>query len=174
MHQPTHRYIAVVVLAVLLATAAVVAAVPSERTLVVTDADTGEQLLEQPVDEGTEVTLAYTHSVEKTPVEDIYVVDGTTLELDRMVFHSHGAGLPTAGGIEKTDDGFVLPLNESYEEVVVAPRTVPGHELVVGEKRHDLVALTDGSVVITVAEQRLTDQVPLQLPFDDRSAQLIH
>lgn len=174
MHQPTHRYIAVILLAVLVATAAGVAAVPSEQTLVVTDADSGERLLEEPVDDGTVVTLSYTHSVEKTPVEDIYIVEGTTLQLDRMMFRSHGAGLPTEGGIEKTDDGFMLPLNESHEQVVVAPRPVPGHELVINGDRHDLVALTDGSVVISVTEQRLTGHVPIQLQFDDRSAHLIH
>lgn len=174
MHLPIHRSVAVVVLAVLVATAAGVAAAPSEQTLVVTDADSGERLLEEPVGDGTVVTLSYTHSVEKTPVEDIYVVEGATLQLDRMVFHSHGAGLPTEGGIEKTDDGFMLPLNESYESVVVAPRPVPGHELVINGDRHDLVALTDGSVVISVTEHRLTDHVPIPLQFDDRSAHLIH
>ncbi|SIS10763.1 DUF1850 domain-containing protein [Natronorubrum thiooxidans] len=176
MHFPIHRYVVVVVVAVLIATGVVLAAVPPEQTLVVTDADSGETLLEEPVDDGTNVTLTYTHSVEKTPVDDIYVVDGPTLRMERTVFHSHGAGLPTDENITRTadGDGFELWINESYDDVVVAPRPVPGHELVVDDERHDLVAMTDGSVVISVTEQRLPGQLPLDLQVDDRSSQLIH
>lgn len=139
----------------------------AERTLVVADGDTGERLLEIPVDDGDEVTLAYTHSVEKTPVQDIYVVDGTTIRMDRMVFHSHGAGLPSDEPIERTDDGFVVYSDDTYDELGVVPAPVAGHELVVDDKRYDLVARSDGWVTIS-----LTDRTPLDsiLEYDHRVA----
>lgn len=160
--------VVVIVLAVLGASA-VTATAADDKTLVVEDADSGDRLLETPVDDGIEVTLAYTHSVEKTPVEDVYVVDGTELRMDRMVFHSHGAGLPTDGPIEETDEGFVVYSNESYAELGVVPGSVAGHELVVGDERYDLVSLSDGPVVLSVAERPLSEQLLDSLLLADRS-----
>ncbi|WP_247003457.1 DUF1850 domain-containing protein [Halosolutus gelatinilyticus] len=170
MSRLSRRQIAVVVLALLVATAAAaVATASANRTLVVADAETGDRVLERPVEDGTEVTLSYTHSVEKTPIEDVYVVDGTTLRMDRMVFRSHGAGLPTDAAYERTDEGFVLPLNDSYETVRVVPGSIAGHELVVGDNRYDLVAHSDGSVVIFVTERTLSDRLSDPLSLGDRS-----
>ncbi|MFC4540727.1 DUF1850 domain-containing protein [Halosolutus amylolyticus] len=172
MFRPSRRQLVVAVLALLVATAAAAAAVATasaDRTLVVADAESGDRLLERPIENRTEVTLRYTHSVEKTTVEDIYVVDGTELRMDRMIFHSHGAGLPSDAPIERTDEGFVLPLNESYDQFTVAPRPIPGHELVVGDDRYDLVALTDGSVTISVTERGPTDRLSDLLSIDHRS-----
>ncbi|WP_233710632.1 DUF1850 domain-containing protein [Natronococcus pandeyae] len=149
-----------VVLAVAVAGAtAAGSAATADRTVVVADAESGTHLLEVPADDGDEVTLSYTHSVEKTPIEDIYVVDGTALRMDRMVFHSHGAGLPTDSQIEQTDEGFVLELDDTYEELGVVPGSIAGHELVVDGERYDLVALSDGPVTISVADRSLGDAI---------------
>lgn len=166
----TRRHVVVVllVLAVLGASAIAVVTATDGKTLVVADADTGEHLIEAPVDDGTEVTLSYTHSVEKTPVDDVYVVDGTELRMDRMVFYSHGAGLPTDGPIEETEDGFVVYPNASYAELNVVPGSVAGHELTVGDERYDLVARSDGPVVLSVDERDLSDRLSDPLSAADR------
>ena len=156
MNHPIGRSAAIAVLvvfALLAVSTAVIALDGSERTLVVADAESGDRLLEISVDEGDEVTLAYTHSVEKTPVEDVYVVDGTELRMDRMVFHSYGAGLPATEPVERTDEGFVVTGTDSYEQVTVAPGSVAGHELVVDGERYDLVDRSDGSVVVYVDDR---------------------
>ncbi|WP_350449559.1 DUF1850 domain-containing protein [Aminobacterium mobile] len=44
---------------------------------------------------GTRFSMGYVHSVEQTPVEDIYVVSGPQLWLWEERFRSHNAGLPT-------------------------------------------------------------------------------
>ncbi|WP_436346410.1 DUF1850 domain-containing protein [Natronorubrum sp. FCH18a] len=160
MSRLTRRLVVVaVVLLVLGATATVTTTGSADKTLVVTDADTDERLLEVPVDDKDQVTLSYTHSVEKTTVEDIYVVDGTRLRMERMVFHSHGAGLPSDAPIERTEEGFVLELDETYEELGVVPGSIAGHELVVGDERYDLVALSDGPVVITLVDRIVVDDI---------------
>ncbi|WP_255191196.1 DUF1850 domain-containing protein [Natronobeatus ordinarius] len=132
---------------------AVAVARSSDRTLVVADADSGDRLLEQPVDDGETVVLAYTHSVEKTPVRDVYEVDDDALRMVRMEFSSFGAGLPT-DDVERTDEGFVVHRDDRYEQLSVAPRTIAGHELVVGETRYDLVAIADDRVTISIAFDR--------------------
>lgn len=175
MERSTRWYgsaVVVAILVVFVATGAVVASGATERTLVVADADSGEPLLEVPVDEGDEVILSYTHSVEKTSVQDVYVVDGTELRADRMVFHSHGAGLPSDEPIERTDDGFVIAGEGSHERIVVSPGSIAGHELLVDGERYDLVERSNGSVVLEVdgtIGDRLTALRGIGSALDDRN-----
>lgn len=127
-----------------------------EQRLVVTDED-GSVLIDEPVEDGDEVRLEYTHSVEKTLVSDIYIVNGTALESTRMEFDSYGAGLPSNADVERTDDGrFVTETEGIHERIVVSPGEIAGHTLTVNDTTYDLVALADGSVSLTV-----TDRDPL-------------
>ncbi|MHC3439342.1 DUF1850 domain-containing protein [Natrialbaceae archaeon A-gly3] len=169
---PTRRHLAVAVLAVCVATAvavgngAVVAGADGglesgdghgnneNATVVVADADSDERLLEVPVDEGEEIVLAYTHSVEKTDVEDVYVVEDGELRMDRMVFSSYGAGLPSEAAIDRTEDGFVVSVDRIFEEVHVTTGWVAGHELLVGEEAYDLVERANGSTVVLSVDDR--------------------
>lgn len=114
----------------------------AERTLAVTDADSGERLTTIPVGNGTVVALEYVHSVEQTDVRDEYVVNGSTIEMTRTEFDAFGAGLPT--DVEQTDDGYVAHRSQTYERLYVSPS---GHELVVDDERHDLDELSDGESV---------------------------
>lgn len=120
----------------------------ADRVLVVADAETGERLLEVPVAEGSTVALNYTHSVEKTPVLDVYEVNGTELEMVRMEFHSFGAGLPSRADVNVTDEGtFVFDPDGSYDHIYVKPGEIAGHELLVDDRRYDLVALSEARSV---------------------------
>lgn len=140
------------------ATAVAVSARTADRTLVVADADSGERLFEVPVDQGDEVTIAYTHSVEKTPIRDVYVVDGSSLRADRSVFHSFGAGLPTEG-VERTEEGYVVEGSEIHDRLRVTPGTIAGHELVVDDDRYDLAGAATGRVVLFLIERSIGDSI---------------
>lgn len=132
--------------------AATVADVGPQRTLVV-EADDGTELLSVPVEENSTVVLAYTHSVEKTPVRDVYAVRDGQLVMTRTEFRSFGAGLPSHADVERTDDGGYLyrPPAEPRDELHVATGRVAGHELVVDDTKYDLVELADaGSVRVSV------------------------
>ncbi|MFC4439854.1 MULTISPECIES: DUF1850 domain-containing protein [Natrialbaceae] len=148
--------------------------VAADRTLVVDAADSEERLLEIPVDDGDEVALEYMHSVERTPVEDVYVVDWPELRAERMVFHSHGAGLPTKN-VERTDEGFVVEGTGTYEKLRVSPGSIAGHELVVNGERYDLVDRTDGNVVLSLIDANARDALEsrLETMFADHSYELI-
>lgn len=124
-----------------------------DQRLVVTDED-GSVLIDEPVKDGDEIRLEYTHSVEKTLVTDVYTVDGTTLESTRMEFDSYGAGLPADADVERTDDGrFATETEGTHERLVVSPGEIAGHTLTVNDTTYDLVALADGSVSLTVTDR---------------------
>nr|WP_128476901.1 DUF1850 domain-containing protein [Halorussus pelagicus] len=120
----------------------------ADRALVVADAETGERLLTVPVAEGDTVALNYTHSVEKTPVLDVYAVNGTSLEMVRMEFQSYGAGLPARADVNVTEDGtFVFDPEGRYDRIYVKPGEIAGHRLLVKDRTYDLVALSDARSV---------------------------
>lgn len=126
----------------------------SGMTLTLTAVETGELLLTVPVDDGTPVTLAYTHSVERTPVHDHYVVRDGRLVMTRMTFESYGWGLPSGADVELMDGVFVTEPNGTYATLTVSPGRQAGHRLIVDNRTIDLVALTDGhSVQLEVRER---------------------
>lgn len=133
---------------------AVLAAAPAGTVLVVADADTGERLLAVPVEQGQRVTLAYTHSVERTPVEDVYAVDGTALDNVAMRFQSYGWGLPAGADVRRSDGFLMFDPDRRYERLHVSPGPTAGHELLVGDRRYDLVALSGGATVRLTVERR--------------------
>jgi|AntRauTorcE11897_2_1112592.scaffolds.fasta_scaffold04451_3 hypothetical protein len=139
---------------VVASTTGYVAATQSQSVLVVADADTGTQLRTIPVDDGTTVTLTYTHSVEKTPVQDQYTVDGATLDNTRMRFKSYGWGLPATANVTLQDGWFVYDPDRRYDAITIQTGTVAGHELVVDETTYDLVELADGDAVTITVERR--------------------
>lgn len=148
----TRRTLVASALAVCGATAVAARSLEAADVLVVTDAESGDPILEIPVERGSRVTITYTHSVHGVPVADIYVVDGSSLRADRSVYGSVVAGLP-ADAVERTDEGYVLEGSESYDELAVVPGEIAGHELVVDGERYDLVDVADGRVVLSVADR---------------------
>ncbi|AGB35928.1 DUF1850 domain-containing protein [Natronococcus occultus] len=157
MDHPTRRTVLVSAVALFGATAVTTASV-ADRTLVVADAESGDRLFEIPVDQGDAVTIAYTHSVEKTPIEDVYVVEDSSLRADRSVFHSFGAGLPTSD-VERTEEGYVVEGTETHDELRLAPGEIAGHELRVGERRYPLAEAADGRVVLFLTDRGIGDAV---------------
>lgn len=130
------------------------AAATMDTLLVVEEARTGRRAYEIAVDQGDEVTIAYTHSVERTPVREVFVVEGTILHLRRMEFVSFGAGLPTEE-VERTDAGFVVYPDRPFQVVELHPAEIPSHELVVGDRRYDLVDGVEAPVRLWLAEDGL-------------------
>jgi hypothetical protein len=146
-------FVSLLVLTIVLAGGA--AAVSPERALVVEDADTGERLLVEPVANGTTVTLAYNHSVEGSPVRDVYAVRGDQLVMTRMEFASYGWGFPAQANVTRTNESFVShPDDVRLTELYVAPGYVAGHELYVGDETYDLVERSNGETVRIHIEHR--------------------
>lgn len=144
----------VVVCAGALTTGAVTVA-GTETVLVVTG-DDGEELLVTPVADDDEITVEYTHSVEKTLVRDVYVADDGQLVMTRMEFSSYGAGLPSTVNVTEVDGRYVYyPPERSYDPLRVTTGEVADHDLVVGDERYDIAEIADGGTVELRIETRL-------------------
>ena len=147
---------AILALAVL-AFVAVAVTAPIGAALVVEDIETGERYVAEPVNDGSTVALEYTHSVEKSRVYDEYRVDGETLVNTRMEFESYGWGLPARVNVTNVNGTLVYDPDEpitELDELLVSPGRIAGHELIVDDRRYDLVAVTDGNDVRMHIERR--------------------
>ncbi|CAI48362.1 TRAP-type transport system protein small subunit [Natronomonas pharaonis DSM 2160] len=126
------------------------------QTLVVEDATDGTELLAVAVEPGSEVAIEYTHSVERTPVVDVYTVDDGELVMTRSEFQSFGAGLPSRADVALEDGVFVYePPPKRYAQLTVATGHIADHDLVVDGERYDLAALADGESITLDLEHRL-------------------
>lgn len=150
-----------VVAVLLVALAGGAASISTGAVLVVEDVDTGERYVAEPVETGSTVELRYVHSVEKTPVTDVYRVDGETLVNTRMEFESYGWGLPAQVNVTNVNGTFVYDPPEpitTLESLSVSPGRIANHTLVVDDRQIDLVAETNASDVrIHVERRTLTD-----------------
>ena len=138
----------------LLVSAGVVAGIGPQRALVVDDAESGTTLLAVPVENGTEVGLEYTHSVERSRVYDGYTVRGDRLENTRMAFESYGWGLPSRANVSRENGTLVYDPPGTFTEVYVHPGDIADHTLVVGERAYNLTAVAGGDSVRLHLRQR--------------------
>lgn len=98
--------------------------------------DQGGRLLERRALSDATFIHCFVHSIHKTPVDELYRVEGKKLELETIKYDSYGVGMPTDEGQNfRIQDGrFVVDLHRSYERLDIRVSHVPGHGLVIGEQ----------------------------------------
>lgn len=81
---------------VCLVIAAAVFMLRPEGHLVIRDAETGETYISYPLERGEEFSITFIHSVNKTPVTDVYDVDERgIIMLRKTIYYGFGAGVPS-------------------------------------------------------------------------------
>lgn len=81
--------------------------------LVVCDSETDKVIMEFPVSEGTEFSVEFIHSVNQSPVKDIFVIREGKIFVDRTVYSAFGAGVQT-----EIEEGQTLEYDEKGNMVV--------------------------------------------------------
>ena len=115
--------------------------------LVLTNDETGAVLLRHPAHQGLEFSISYTHSVNLSPVKEIYVINGEDIVLTALEFETFGAGMPTQ--LEPSQTLVHLPGGgmriEGFDRAVGQLRYMVGHgaeiTLILGELHIPLSSL---------------------------------
>lgn len=109
--------------------------------LIVTDMSTEETLFSKKVKQGERFEVAYIHSVERSPVKEIFEVRGADIYTMESHTESFGAGMPYTGEeMEMKDGKFIIKdINRKVHggTLRVRPSSVFPHHIKVGEE--DLV-----------------------------------
>jgi hypothetical protein len=110
------------------------------QVLVASDFKTDEYLKSWRISHGEEFSVIYTHSVQLTPVSEIYLINKDEIILKETYFHSYGAGLPstTKYKFEITEDGFrIYDINEIMNNLIYRTGAVrANHKLLLGGKEY--------------------------------------
>jgi hypothetical protein len=98
-------------------------------------------LLALPPDD-TSFSIVYTHSVTRTPVTELYRLDGSEIVETEMRFEQHGPGLPTeadvGGTFSRTDGRFAVTMDRRFPEIVMQVHRDQSPRLVAGTRSLDL------------------------------------
>jgi hypothetical protein len=139
-------------------TAVVVAAVLAAATLVVerpavevrVTAARGGRVLSIGVTPGDLVELRYRHSVERTPITEVFRAERDGLWFVEMRFVSQGAGLPTEGYV-KEGDHFVLRQPRRVGVLPLLLSSAAGHRLWSENREVDLVGEFGDGAGVTIS-----------------------
>lgn len=110
----------------------------STLCLILKNGDTGELIKFFPVNEGEEFSITFVHSVNQTPVTDVYQVKSGKIYVVRTVYYAFGAGVQTEleeGQIlEYGQDGsmIVSGFNRLMDRLSYIVGTVSDHTLQIG------------------------------------------
>lgn len=136
--------------------------VPGPRRLVVRLANSGEVLAAFPVEQGECIEIGFTHSVNLSPVRDLYEINENELILRATVFQTYGAGIPILDdgigtGFRSTPEGFeITGIDLPRTEVPILLQTVPDHTLYYRQSTVRLLELAGSGSLIHIGIRRLS------------------
>jgi hypothetical protein len=114
-------------------------------TLVLYNSETGEVYETFSVREGSEFAVEFIHSVNKSPVKDVFVIRGGELVADRTVYSAFGAGVQT-----EIEDGQRLEYDSEGNMVVSGFDTVfPQVKYIVGTVYDHVLYIEGASISLT-------------------------
>ncbi len=110
----------------------------TDTCLLLKDGDSGRLLAAFPIQNGGEFSVTFVHSVNKTPVTDVYRVRGRGIFVIRTVYYSFGAGVQSeiqdGQTLEYGEDGSmtVSGFDRRMDKLSYIVGTVSDHVLEIG------------------------------------------
>ena len=124
LHLPRGKFAVLIVFALI---AALLAFLPLMPQLRVYSAGDGRTVICRPVHPADSFTVTYTHSVNKSPVTDYFVITGTyEIMVTKTRFFSYGAGIP------EPEPGQKIRTKDGYIEISNIDRILPSYRLFIG------------------------------------------
>lgn len=120
---------------------------PHPLTLELSNSETGKVYRTFAVKEGTEFSVSFIHSVNKSPVTDVFVIRDDKIYVDRTVYSAFGAGvqstLEPGQKLSYDDDGnmVVSGFGTVFPEVKYIVGTVYDHVLEINGEKISLTEL---------------------------------
>lgn len=113
------------------------------KVLLASDMITGDYLRSWRIGSDNRFTIKYIHSVERTPVWEVYTIDSGEIVLRETIFQSFGAGLPSTSpyDFEVVEEGFRLfNIDQKMTNLIYRTGAVrANHQLIIGDKIYPFV-----------------------------------
>ncbi|HHW67304.1 DUF1850 domain-containing protein [Defluviitalea raffinosedens] len=128
------------IVAVLFTVSVILFFVFSSPCLILKNSDTGEIIASFPVNDGDEFSVTFIHSVNNSPVTDVYQIRTGKMYVDRTIYYAFGAGVQTeieeGQSLEYGSDGamIVSGFNKLMDRLSYIVGTVSDHILHINGK----------------------------------------
>ncbi len=131
------------------------------RVLLASDHKSGQYLKSWSITNGSKFDIEYTHSVQLTPVIEIYSVGKEDkFLLEESYFYSYGAGLPstTPYDFEITQEGFrIYNINETMDNIIYRTGAVRAqHKIKIGKKIYSFLDFSNPGTGVKFTVQRIS------------------
>lgn len=128
--------------------------------LVIRNSQTGKAIASYPVGDGDEFSITFVHSVNKSPVTDVYEIRGNDIFVVRTIYYAFGAGVQTeledGQSLEYGEDGsmIITGINKRIDRLSYIVGTVSDHILEVGGRKISLRDLCGKNTAIRFSCER--------------------
>jgi hypothetical protein len=145
----------------------------STPCLVLQNSETGAVIAVFPVNDGEEFSITFIHSVNQTPVTDVYQIKSGRIHVVRTVYYSFGAGVQSEIGEGESlaygPDGamIVSGFNRPMDRLSYIVGTVSDHTLEIGGEKISLRELCGRNTRVQLTYGRRF--VLVRAPFSARS-----
>lgn len=118
-----------------------------EKRLILRDGDTRKVYGTWVVEEGTEFSLSFVHSVNKSPILDVFAVEGDHLRAVKTVYTGLGAGVESdllpgeTLSYDEKGQMVITGFSHSYPDLRLIVGTVSDHTLTIEGKTYSLTQL---------------------------------
>lgn len=147
---------------------------PILERFTVTGQKNGVIVFQEKTERVKEFSIGFTHSVNRTPVNEYYRISHDKLELYKATFYSYGAGMPEAGeygsSMPKVVNG-VVEINDMHREfnkVTYFVGTYANHSLNIGDRHILLVQLVKPQTPVAIEVKRISAAASIRCYFHTR------
>ena len=132
----------------------------STKYLLLRNSDTGELISAFPVNDGDEFSISFVHSVNNSPVTDVYEIRDNGIYIVRTIYYSFGAGVQTeieeGQSLEYGEDGsmIVSGFNRRMDSLSYIVGTVSDHVLEINGKSISLRKLCGRNATVNFSCER--------------------
>lgn len=115
-----------------------------EMKLVLSDNESGQVYASYPIENGTSFAVEFIHSVNKSPVRDVYEIQDGEIWNTQCIYYGFGAGVEEILGegesLSYGENGemIVSGIHTKMSKMVIAVGTISDHTLYLGEETFSL------------------------------------
>lgn len=111
-----------------------------EKALVLSDSQTGQVFARYPMEEGETFSVEFIHSVNKSPVKDVYEIRDGEIWNTQCIYYGFGAGveeeLLEGETLSYGDNGemIISGIDHQMDQMIIVVGTISDHTLTVGDE----------------------------------------
>ncbi len=130
------------------------------NTIQIIDYQADRIIWEQKVNDGSNFSIKYIHSVAKTPVIEFFEIKDGKILLTGTEYQSYGAGLPTSaaqGDYIVADDKFIIKnINQELPEIMLRVSDYAQHEFIYNDQIYKLYDIVRTETLLQIKTEQFS------------------